>query len=137
MLLLSGEACAASADLSLESREKLAQVLDAAKEHRQLQTIIISHGGKVLAERHGVCQDFARFAIACLRSHGLAARYVSGYLETLPAPGAPRLAGVDASHAWLAVWVGAAAGRLAACAVAGRAAAGKSKGIPARCVRCA
>jgi transglutaminase-like putative cysteine protease len=58
----------------------------------------------VLTLRRGVCQDFARFAIACLRSHGLAARYVSGYLETLPAPGAPRLAGVDASHAWLAVY---------------------------------
>jgi len=50
------------------------------------------------------CQDFARLAIACLRSHGLAARYVSGYLETLPPPDVPRLAGVDASHAWLAIY---------------------------------
>jgi len=58
----------------------------------------------VLSLRRGVCQDFARLAIACLRSYGLAARYVSGYLETLPPPGAPRLAGVDASHAWLAVY---------------------------------
>jgi transglutaminase-like putative cysteine protease len=54
--------------------------------------------------RSGVCQDFARLEIACLRSLGLAARYVSGYLETLPPPGAPRLAGADASHAWLAVY---------------------------------
>jgi transglutaminase-like putative cysteine protease len=58
----------------------------------------------VLQLRRGVCQDFARLAIACLRSQGLAARYVSGYLETVPPPGAPRLAGVDASHAWLAVY---------------------------------
>jgi transglutaminase-like putative cysteine protease len=58
----------------------------------------------VVAMRRGVCQDFARLGIACLRSQGLAARYVSGYLETLPPPGEPRLAGVDASHAWLAVY---------------------------------
>jgi transglutaminase-like putative cysteine protease len=54
--------------------------------------------------RRGVCQDFARLEIACLRSLGLAARYVSGYLETVPPPGATRLAGADASHAWLAVF---------------------------------
>jgi transglutaminase-like putative cysteine protease len=58
----------------------------------------------VLNLRRGVCQDFARLGIACLRSQGLAARYVSGYLETLPPPDAPRLAGVDASHAWLAIY---------------------------------
>ena len=58
----------------------------------------------VLSLRRGVCQDFARLGIACLRSQGLAARYVSGYLETQPAPGATHLTGVDASHAWLAVY---------------------------------
>jgi transglutaminase-like putative cysteine protease len=58
----------------------------------------------VVSMRRGVCQDFARLGIACLRSQGLAARYVSGYLETLPPPGEPRLAGVDASHAWLAIY---------------------------------
>jgi transglutaminase-like putative cysteine protease len=58
----------------------------------------------VLTLRRGVCQDFARLAIACLRAQGLPARYVSGYLETVPPPGAPRLAGVDASHAWLAIY---------------------------------
>jgi transglutaminase-like putative cysteine protease len=58
----------------------------------------------VLVLRRGVCQDFARLAIACLRSQGLAGRYVSGYLETLPPPGTPRLQGVDASHAWLAIY---------------------------------
>jgi transglutaminase-like putative cysteine protease len=54
--------------------------------------------------RRGVCQDFARLEIACLRSLGLPARYVSGYLETVPLPGMPRLEGADASHAWLAVY---------------------------------
>lgn len=61
--------------------------------------------GRVLAERRGVCQDFAQFQIACLRSLGLAARYVSGYLLTDPPPGQPRLIGADASHAWLSVYV--------------------------------
>ena len=60
---------------------------------------------EVLRERRGVCQDFAHLAIACLRALGLAARYVSGYLETQPPPGQPRLVGADASHAWLAVYV--------------------------------
>lgn len=59
----------------------------------------------VLENRCGVCQDFAHLAIACLRSLGLAARYVSGYLETTPPPGQPRLIGADASHAWLAVYL--------------------------------
>jgi transglutaminase-like putative cysteine protease len=54
--------------------------------------------------RRGVCQDFARLEIACLRSLGLPARYVSGYLETVPPPGRSRLVGGDASHAWLAVY---------------------------------
>jgi transglutaminase-like putative cysteine protease len=55
--------------------------------------------------RRGVCQDFAHIQIACLRSLGLPARYVSGYLLTRPAAGKERLVGADASHAWLAVWV--------------------------------
>jgi len=60
---------------------------------------------EVLRTREGVCQDFAHLAIACLRSIGLAARYVSGYLETDPPVGRPKLRGADASHAWLAVLV--------------------------------
>ncbi len=59
----------------------------------------------VLAQRAGVCQDFAHLAIACVRSVGLPARYVSGYLETLPAPGEEKLIGADASHAWFAVYM--------------------------------
>ena len=55
-------------------------------------------------KRRGVCQDFAHLQIACLRSLGLPARYVSGYLRTLPPPGRPRLVGADASHAWCSAW---------------------------------
>ena len=58
---------------------------------------------EVFASRRGVCQDFARLEIACLRSLGIPARYISGYMETVPPPGKPRLVGADASHAWLAV----------------------------------
>ncbi len=59
---------------------------------------------EVLKNRRGVCQDFAHLGIGCLRSIGLAARYVSGYIETLPPPGQERLVGADASHAWFAVY---------------------------------
>jgi transglutaminase-like putative cysteine protease len=60
---------------------------------------------EVLHARRGVCQDFAHLQIGCLRSLGLAARYVSGYLLTTPPPGQTRLIGADASHAWLSVYV--------------------------------
>jgi transglutaminase-like putative cysteine protease len=59
----------------------------------------------VLAERRGVCQDFAHLAIAAVRSLGLAARYVSGYIETDAPPGATKLVGTDMSHAWFSTWV--------------------------------
>jgi transglutaminase-like putative cysteine protease len=59
----------------------------------------------VLTSRRGVCQDFAHLAIACLRSLGLAARYISGYLETLPLPGHEKLQGADDSHAWFSVFL--------------------------------
>lgn len=65
---------------------------------------------EVLARRSGVCQDFAHLMIGALRSLGLPARYVSGYLRTLPPPGKPRLVGADASHAWVQAWCGEAAG---------------------------
>lgn len=61
-----------------------------------------------LAQRKGVCQDFAHIMIGCLRSLGLAARYVSGYLLTHPPEGQPRLIGADASHAWVQVYAPAA-----------------------------
>ena len=59
---------------------------------------------EVLKNRRGVCQDFAQLEIACLRSIGIPARYVSGYLETQPPPGKPRLVGADASHAWVSLF---------------------------------
>ncbi|WP_145417083.1 transglutaminase-like domain-containing protein [Planctomycetes bacterium K23_9] len=61
---------------------------------------------EAFAARAGVCQDFAQFAIACLRSIGLSAKYVSGYLRTLPPVGAPRLIGADESHAWFSIYSG-------------------------------
>jgi transglutaminase-like putative cysteine protease len=67
-------------------------------------TTIATPVSEVFERRRGVCQDFAHLGIAALRSMGLAARYVSGYLETTPPPGTERLVGADASHAWLAVW---------------------------------
>ncbi len=67
-------------------------------------TDVATHAVQALAQGSGVCQDFAHLMIGTLRSHGLAARYVSGYLMTRPPPGQPRLVGADASHAWVAVW---------------------------------
>lgn len=58
----------------------------------------------VLTSRKGVCQDFAHLMIACLRNLGLPARYVSGYIETVPPPGKEKLVGSDASHAWVSVY---------------------------------
>ena len=60
---------------------------------------------EVLASRTGVCQDFAHLAVGACRSVGLAARYVSGYVETRPPPGQARLEGADASHAWASLFV--------------------------------
>ena len=59
----------------------------------------------VMRERKGVCQDFAHLAIACVRSVGLPARYVSGYIETISPPGVEKLMGVDASHAWFSLYI--------------------------------
>jgi len=63
---------------------------------------------EVLAKRRGVCQDYAHFMIGCLRTLGLSARYVSGYILTSPPPGKPRLVGADASHAWVSAYCGSA-----------------------------
>ena len=60
---------------------------------------------EVMKEKKGVCQDFAQIAIACIRSVGLPARYISGYIETLPPPGKVKLVGADASHAWFAIFI--------------------------------
>ena len=65
---------------------------------------------EAFARRHGVCQDFSHIMIACLRSIGIPAAYVSGFLRTLPPPGRPRLEGADAMHAWVRAWCGQTAG---------------------------
>jgi transglutaminase-like putative cysteine protease len=67
-------------------------------------TTVSTSVDEVLHQRRGVCQDFAHLMLACLRSQGLPARYVSGYLLTEPPEGQPRLMGVDASHAWVAAY---------------------------------
>ncbi|HWS93512.1 MAG TPA: transglutaminase family protein [Mycobacterium sp.] len=72
--------------------------------YRSGSTTISTGVNEVLAAREGVCQDFARLAIACLRANGLAASYVSGYLATDPPLGKDRMIGIDATHAWAAVW---------------------------------
>lgn len=69
-------------------------------------TTVGSTVAELLDRGEGVCQDFAHLAVAALRSVGLAARYVSGYLETSPPPGRERLVGADASHAWVSVFTG-------------------------------
>jgi transglutaminase-like putative cysteine protease len=81
-----------------------------ARIHRQLafdpqSTTVATPLSEVLDQGRGVCQDFAHLAVACLRSRGIPARYVSGYLETVSPPGIPRLVGADASHAWFAALV--------------------------------
>jgi transglutaminase-like putative cysteine protease len=72
--------------------------------YRSGSTTVSTGVNEVLSAREGVCQDFARLAIACLRANGLAASYVSGYLATNPPPGKERMIGIDATHAWAAIW---------------------------------
>jgi transglutaminase-like putative cysteine protease len=68
-------------------------------------TTVATPASEVFYVRRGVCQDFAHLAIACIRSVGLPARYVSGYIETIPPPGYEKLVGIDASHAWFASYI--------------------------------
>jgi transglutaminase-like putative cysteine protease len=103
----------ASRDYARPSFEDGRPVLEAATSlmHRMHEdfafdaeaTTVTTPIGRVLEERRGVCQDLAHVMISCLRSFGIPARYVSGYLLTDPPPGQPRLLGADASHAWVAV----------------------------------
>ena len=65
-------------------------------------TTIATPLSEVLEHKRGVCQDFAHLQIACLRAMGIPAKYVSGYMETLPPPGQEKLVGADATHAWIA-----------------------------------
>ena len=102
------------ADYARESFQKdaplLVGVLDLARrifkdfQYDSKATTIVTPLEEVLQKRRGVCQDFAHLGIACLRSLGLPARYVSGYLRTHPLEGKERLVGADASHAWFSVF---------------------------------
>jgi transglutaminase-like putative cysteine protease len=89
----------------LEALLDLAERIHADFDYEPGSTSVTTAVDDVLAARTGVCQDFAHLAIGCLRSLGLAARYVSGYLETVPPPGRERLQGADVSHAWASLWV--------------------------------
>ena len=68
-------------------------------------TTIATPLSEVLQKRRGVCQDYAHLMVGCLRAQGLAARYVSGYIETILPPGQVKLQGADASHGWCSVFV--------------------------------
>ncbi|GHG67048.1 hypothetical protein GCM10010919_15460 [Alishewanella longhuensis] len=88
----------------LELAEQLNQYIYANFIYTPGFTTVVTPLSDVIKYRRGVCQDFALLAISCLRANGIPARYVSGYLETQPLPGQPRLQGADASHAWFSVF---------------------------------
>jgi transglutaminase-like putative cysteine protease len=88
----------------LAAATELMQRIHADFEFEPGATTVSTSVDEVLHQRRGVCQDFAHLMLACLRGHGLPARYVSGYLLTDAPPGQPRLMGVDASHAWVAAY---------------------------------
>ena len=94
----------------LEAATDLMQRIHADFEYVTEATDVGTPALEALQLRQGVCQDFAHVMLGCLRSLGLPARYVSGYLLTEPPPGQPRLVGSDASHAWVSVYLPAEAG---------------------------
>jgi transglutaminase-like putative cysteine protease len=89
----------------LEAAADLSSRIHTGFRYRPGSTSVSTGLDEVLEGAQGVCQDFAQLAIGCLRSRGLAARYVSGYLETRPPPGKPRQVGADVSHAWMSLFV--------------------------------
>jgi len=92
----------AALDLAYRIRRDFAYDPDATKVDTPAQ--------EAFRHRRGVCQDFAHIMIAAVRGLGLPALYVSGYIRTIPPPGKERLAGADASHAWISIWCGAEMG---------------------------
>ncbi len=89
----------------LEAARELTQRIFKDFEYKPGHTTISTPLSVVMRERKGVCQDFAHLAIACIRSVGKPARYVSGYIETLSREGEEKLIGVDASHAWFSIYI--------------------------------
>ncbi|HEY6782204.1 MAG TPA: transglutaminase family protein, partial [Candidatus Dormibacteraeota bacterium] len=89
----------------LDAVTEICHRIHADFEYKPGSTSVTTPLAEAFAQRKGVCQDFAHVGTACLRSLGLPARYVSGYLETDPPPGRPKLKGADGSHAWMSVLV--------------------------------
>lgn len=88
----------------LEGATRLMERIHADLRYETASTRVSTTAPEAFAQGKGVCQDFSHIMIAGLRSIGLAARYVSGYLRTTPVPGGAAMVGADASHAWVAVW---------------------------------
>jgi transglutaminase-like putative cysteine protease len=90
---------------ALEAARALMERIHTELSYETHSTEVNTPALEALAQGKGVCQDFAHIMLGCMRSLGLPARYVSGYLLTRPPPGKPRLIGADASHAWVSVYV--------------------------------
>jgi len=102
-------AVAGAADVVVAA-EQLGRAIHADLTFDSTATTVDTAPAEAFAQRHGVCQDFAQIMICGLRSLGIPAGYVSGFLRTLPPPGQPRLEGADAMHAWVRFWAGPEAG---------------------------
>lgn len=98
------EDCFAPGDTLWNASNALMKKIFTSLEFKPGFTTVNTPVETVVKLKKGVCQDFAHLMIACLRNQGVAARYVSGYLETFPPPGKEKLVGSDASHAWVAVY---------------------------------
>jgi len=88
----------------LQAVQALMERIHTELEYKTASTEVNTPALQALKQGAGVCQDFAHIMLGCLRSLGLPARYVSGYMLTQPPPGTPRLIGADASHAWVSVY---------------------------------
>ncbi|MEJ0095747.1 MAG: transglutaminase family protein [Methylocella sp.] len=90
----------------LEGAVELMQRIRADFKYDTKATVVSTPIWEAFEKRRGVCQDFAHIMIAGLRGLGLPARYISGYIRTIPPPGKKRLEGADAMHAWVSLWCG-------------------------------
>jgi transglutaminase-like putative cysteine protease len=100
----------ARATTTLRAVHLLGRALNRAMAFDAAATTVDTTPDQAFALRRGVCQDIAQVMIAGLRSLGIPAGYVSGFLRTTPPPGQPRLEGADAMHAWVSAWCGAGPG---------------------------